>query len=266
VSRETIALGGPAGSGKTHSCLTIAKELPDSKFVFIECDRPNILGMLQYQFTGLKNVSVIPAYSWGDFRNAVDNIKQQVVSKALGPNDWVIVDGVDLVIQYTKYEFFSRVYSSDGSGANTWDAMIDKRRGKGDKGGGPLLEPSDWDAIYSQYESYMGYLAFIMPCHFIATCGVEPLNLKSMYESDEVKSFYSSMGVYVKFEGYKRNPRMFNTLILLTADTGGYYYTIWRDTYSARIKDYEKIRNLKQSNRSFFLSFLAQKAGWGTEG
>jgi hypothetical protein len=171
----------------------------------------------------------------------------------------VAVDGLDLVIQYTKYEFFTRVYS-DGN-KSTWDAMIEKRKGKPGSGGTPILEPSDWDSIYSEYESGIGYLALISPCHFIATCGVEPLRFSSMFESEEVKSFYSSMGVNVKFEGYKRNPRLFNTLILLTADTSGYYYTIWRDTYSSRIANYEKIRNLRQANRDFFLDFLVTRVG-----
>lgn len=260
MTRETILLGGAPGSGKSHSVLTIARGLPNSRFMIIECDRPNILGMLQYQFADVKNVEVIHAYSWPEYIAAKDEVKRQILAKTMGPDDWVIIDGADLLVQYAKYEFFSSVYSADGK-KSTWEAMIEKRRGTGAKGGGPILEPSDWDAIYSEYESGIGYLALISPCHLIATCGVEPLRFTSQYESQEVKDFYSSLGVNVKFEGYKRNPRLFNTLILLTADMSGYYYTIWRDTFSSRIQNYENVRNLKQRNRDFFLDFLVAKLG-----
>lgn len=262
MTRETILLGGAAGSGKTHSILTIAKGLPAKRFIAIECDRPNILGMLEHQFSDVKNVEVMSAYSWPDFRQAESRIREYIASKKLGAGDWVAIDGIDLLIQYAKYEFFSQVYSPDGSKRSTWEAMIDKRRGdKPGKSGSPILEPSDWDAIYSEYENAVGYLGLICPCNIIATCGVEPLRLKSQYESDEVKDFYTSMGVYAKFEGYKRNPRLFNTLVLLTADPNGYWYTLWRDTYSSRIQDYEHVRNLRMKNTDFFLSFLAAKAG-----
>lgn len=254
--RERIMIGGEGGSGKTHTILTIAQGLPDCKVRIIETD-DGVRKLLALCFPDVKNVDVRTVHSWPEFRAQVDAVQADVKAGKLGPLDWVAIDGADIVHSFTRYEFVRRVYAGRGEGTqSTWDTIIAKRRG-----GGPIMEPSDWDGIYMEYEGGFNPLVFEMPCNLVATTGVTLLNPDSMFEDKNLVQWYRSMGMFFKYDGYKRLPRQFDTMITLSFDPNGYYFSIWKDRGSRGMQN-AKVGE-RYANSNFFNSYLIMMAGYG---
>lgn len=259
MERETLLLGGESGSGKTHTVLTIARYEPDAKFRIIEPDN-GVKRLLNRQFSDLKNVDSRFIRDWLEFKGQVQEAQADVKANKLGDKDWIILEGIDIVFQYAKYDLINAA-ATIGSGndrrvVDSWESIKAKRRKET-----PILEPSDWDGIYSEYEGVVGPLLYQSPCNIIATCAISLLDVGSRYENKWEVLFYTGMGMNLKFEGYKRNPRMFDTLIMLSCDSSGYYYTIARDRGS-RGNGYQAIRSRRQKLATdFYLDYLVEVAG-----
>ena len=225
MARERIILGGVSGAGKTTAWLTIARYNPTSQFYVVEPDDGYIkVATLEFPDV-VKNGNVHGAIdlntpdfvnNWTNFRKFVNKIRELQAKNVLTENDWVVIEGIDIVTRNIRYEYLERVNEGKSDRdthrvyADAWDAIISKRRG-----GAPVLDPSDHDAVNYEYEKQMTYLAYTIPTNVLATAGITNISFDSKFEKDEVKEFYTALGTRMKLEGHARNPRMFDTLIYL---------------------------------------------------
>lgn len=286
--RERIMLGGESGSGKTHTALNIIQQDVPAKARFIESD-DGARRLLKLQFPDLlcptckgdnpkcaacgggggnpAKLIVRTVHSWPEFKTQADQIKADVEAGKLGSKDWIVVDGIDIIHNFTRYDFLSKVYAGTQRGeqriSSTWDAIIAKRRG-----GGPVFEPSDWDALYMEYEGGFNFMIFQSPCHVLVTSSITPIRSGSQYEDQATIAFYRSIGMPMKYDGYKRMPRVFDTLITLgfdpmpQASESIWQFTIWKDRGSRGLGNLKVGERIKIT-QGFFWDYLIRIAGYG---
>jgi hypothetical protein len=284
--RERILIGARAKSGKTHTALDVIKNDMKAKCRFIECD-DGIRRLIELQFpelacpvckgrradangvvckacnaTGVdtKRITLSTVHTWPEFKLACDVVLADVKAGKLTAKDWIVLDSLDIIFQAQRSEFLNRVYSGTVNKTgekltSSWDAIINKRRG-----GGPVFEPSDWDPIYMEFESVLNPMLFETPCNVIATEGIVPLETEGKYKNQELIEFYRAFGMPVKFEGYKRVPRVFDTLITLDFDVNGRYFTVWGDRGSRGLEG-KRIGERIKVNLGFYFDYLVQIAG-----
>jgi len=229
AAREKIMLGGESKSGKTFSWLSIARSNPDSQFYVAEPD-DGINKVLENEYEDvLKHGNVHGAHksleglwmppefisqNWKDVRNFVSGLKSLRDAGELSPDDWIILEGMDIITRIIRSEYIADTNKIDSKTkammADPWEAIKSKRAR-----GAPVLEPSDHDAINYEYEGQMTTLVYTMPCNFLGTSGIERIHFDSKFMDEDQKQYYASLGTGLKLEGHKRNPRMFDTIVYL---------------------------------------------------
>jgi len=229
VTRERIMLGGESKSGKTFSWLTIARSNPNSQFFVaepddgvtkvLELEYPDVAkqGNVHGAHKGPDGLWLPPEFisnNWQDVRHFVAGLKSLREAGELSPDDWIIIEGMDIITRIIRSEYIADTNKVDSKTkaimADPWEAIKTKRAR-----GAPVLEPSDHDAINYEYEGQMTTLVYIMPCNILATAGIEKIHFDSKFMDEDMKQFYASMGTGFKLEGHKRNPRMFDTIVYL---------------------------------------------------
>jgi len=287
--RERLLIGGDAKSGKTHTALDIISNDLGAKCHYIECD-DGVRRLVQLQFPSLqcpvckgaradsngvicrgcgasgvdtKRITLTTVHNWPDFKAACSKAVEEVKARKLGASDWIILDGIDIIHASQRFEYVSRVYAGTVDKdtkqqiTSTWDAVIARRRT-----GAPVLEPSDWEPIYSEFESALNPIVFESPCNVLATAGLSELRTEGRYEDKNQTAFYRAMGMPWKFDGYKRMPRVFDTLITTAFDLSGYYFTVWGDRGSRGMAGHPVGQRIKLV-QGFFFDYLVKMAGYG---
>ena len=255
VIRERMILGGPSGSGKTYAMCKIVEGLPGGHHVAIEVDDgftkllalefPHI-GSTIYDindkmewhpregFASGDTLRVYHAPSFDAVRSAqmsIESLVAQQVAAMYG--DFAFIDGLDLIYNTQRYEYISKASpmmrikkekQTTKDVKDEWQAAMQMRAT-----GAPILEPADWDVIASFYEKFITYFAFQIPAHLVCATNIEAIDLDSRYVSKEAKELAKSIGIPLKFEGQKRTPRLFDTLLGLAHTTAGYNITIYKD-------------------------------------
>lgn len=267
VIKERLLLGGESGSGKTFQCLALAEALPQSQFFVIECDDGS-RRLLSGEFRDVKNYKPLLVMSWGEedsVRDALSDLDSLVKRGQMGADDFVVVDGADIISQLIRNEFAERAIVTrtnpdkrKGAAASgdwdSWDAKIAVR-----SRGAPLFEPSDWDVVNGEFEiNFLAYLAYRIPCHLIMTTSVSAFQRDSKYEDPMTKDFYASIGQTLKFEGQKRLPRAFDTLIYLFHGLSDYSFMVSKDRGGRSAA----IIGERQPLKDIYADFLVKYAGW----
>lgn len=274
LGREKILIYGQAKSGKTRSALTFARGSAQHKYILLETDdgaEKVIAEMgipvgevtkdsLSPESRGVSLFRPIPK-DWNEYNACIDRIKKWVSEKKLGPNDWVHTEGLDIVLDEMRGEFSERTTSIERN-STAWDNYIVKRIK-----GAPILEPSDYDAIYSEFRKALNFLALQMPCNWIVTTGVEEIQKNGKYaDSQDEQDFYLSLGMGgVKPSGYKQIPRKVDTLILLTKNpASGYQFKIYGDR-GANVRGQDSSSGTVptwRKNTDLFQDYLVKMVGW----
>lgn len=242
MARERQFLGGESGAGKTYAWLSIARANPDVQFYVAEPD-DGVNKLLEREYPdvlakgnvhgAVKNPDGTwepPAFigSWPDFRKFVEALRSLNSEGHLSPNDWIVLEGMDIITQVIRYEYIDRTNRIDSKTKqqieDPWEAIIVKRAR-----GAPVLEPSDHDAINYEYERQMAFVAYTAPCNFVGTAGITRVNFESKFSDKGQKEFYASLGTPFKYEGHKRNPRLFDTLVYLYCTDVGYSMQVLKD-------------------------------------
>lgn len=277
LGRERILMGSEPKFGKTTAEAAIIKGLPGSKFIVCEFDDgftkvmnehgiPIVRIMADMQALPAGHVFKFPVPSeWMDFYEQVSAIERWCGVGILGSKDWVITEAMDICYDEIIGEYAERTAESSmgrmekkgskatvGLAASSWNNFIAKRNG-----GGPILEGSDYNAIYTELRKTLNYLCYQMPCNWIATVGTEQVT-KGEYENRDETNFYASMGMTVKYQGYKKLPRMCDTLVQFGKSMTGYTYQIHGDR--GQVGQPGKVAALmphgNTADRNFFKDFL----------
>jgi hypothetical protein len=166
----------------------------------------------------------------------------------------------ELIDKALERRHFSKKKEDMDIGAQWEEALEVRGTGK------PLLEGGDWDMIHSFYERFLTYLTFRIPCNIYVTCSVTLIQTKSPYEQEDTKSFYDALGVPLKFEGQKRTPRVFDTLLAMTKNSGGYFVNIWKDRGGTGRKHFQMRGggdpNMMWQNGDFYVDVGQGLFGW----
>ncbi len=252
VIRERIMIGGSSGSGKTYAMCKIVEGLPNGHHVAIEVDDgftkllalefPNLAATIYdindkgewYPREGFAKGDTLRVYhapSFSAVRSAqmsIESLVGQQVAAMYG--DFAFIDGADLIYNTQRYEYIAkaspmmRQKKDKPTIKDEWQAAMQTRAT-----GAPILEPADWDAIHSFYEKFITYFAFQIPAHLVCATSIEAINLESRYVDKETKDLAKAMGANIKFEGQKKTPRMFDTLLGMSRTAAGYTITIHKD-------------------------------------
>lgn len=274
LTRERILIGGSTGVGKTYSFLTIVRHFPESRHVMIEVD-DGAIKLLTNEFQDIRatvyqdniariespdpQLTVFGCRSFSHIHKARLSIETMIASHILDARSWIALDGLDLIYNMMRYEYISRaspaMRSTEPSSDDEWGSILSRRAS-----GAPLLEPADWDVIHSIYESFLTYFAFQVPCNLFATTNIEVIDLENRYVDPETKALAKQLGINVKFEGQKRTPRVFDTLVGLRKDIGGFSALVWKDRASRGRS------GVSYSNENFARDIIENVLGYKEQG
>lgn len=241
-AKDKILIGGESGSGKTFAWLSIARCNPESQFFTAEPDR-GLDKVLEMEYPDVKERGNVhgayknpdgtwqpPAFisDWKSVSSFINGLRELVTAEQIKPDDWIILEGMDIITRVIRSEYIADTNKVDAKTKeimeDPWEAIKTKRAR-----GAPVLEPSDHDAINFEYERQMTYPAYIAPCNFLATSGIERIHFDSKFSDQGQKEFYASLGTPFKIEGHKRNPRMFDTLVYLYIGAEEYFMEVLKD-------------------------------------
>lgn len=285
LGREKIMAGGNSGAGKTRAWLTMARKMSASKFVVLDADDgtekvAKELGIpyrrmsKPYQLS--PGVNLFPVYHhWSDFYEQASQIESWSESRVLTGDDWVIIEGLDIVCDNIKYEFAQGAYGSGTQGVSatratgahmaesSFQAFIARRRA-----GNPIIEPSDYDAIYTELQESINYLVLQSPTNVIATVGVQPPREGTYANGATARAeseWYASMGMPVRFAGWWKLPRKFDTLIVFDKSMGaGYTFQVFKDRGEQARGGTGSATTVPQRkpNIDFYQDYLVAMVGW----
>ncbi len=287
--RERILIGGPSGAGKTYGFLKIVETLAGGHHAAIEVD-DGFTKMLQLEFPDLPatimdfdgsawvprsevnrgtDLRVYHCSEFGHVRRAQTEIEGMVARGEATNNDWACIDGSDLIYNQQRQEYVrkaSPISRGDSSNKDPWEAVMERRQK-----GAPILEPADWDAIHSFFEPFLNYFCFQVPMHLYATTAIEIIDPASKYVSEAAKELAKQLGVDIKFEGQKRSPRNFDTLMSVKSDANGHYATIFKDRggagreWAKLMKAGQQPQNMLWTADDFYKDVGIKLFGWETK-
>lgn len=271
--QERIFLGGVMGSGKTYSCLSIAKAMPKSRFFWIDPDDgvrrswykefPDVKN-IEYYFTprwytkSVSDLSVAPIQGQpkgckcftGGIADAWDDIKKK---KPIA-DDFIIIEMMKNIWQLTSSGFIGAVFEE---GTSKW--FIEARKSIG-KSGRPLQDGlKDWPVINKMHnDDFINDICYNNPSHVILTTSVATAPDR---EDPETREFYKDAPI--RFEGQKDNPYRMHTMLWMQqtgkvtgdVDNRKYYMsTVVKDRARQWIDSVELF--------DFYQQYLVDIAGW----
>lgn len=290
MTREKILGGGESGAGKTYAAMSIARYLQDSgtgKMIAIEPDdgiekvakewgvTMNRIDPARPVLTPGVALHVFPvATQWSDLHSYAEQIDKWGQQRQVYTDDWVLMEGIDIISALIRYEFVEEVYGSVGTdmdknrakkagmATSSWDAILARR-----KAGNPIIEPSDYDGIYSELRRPISFLAYQCPANLIATAGTTAFRDGNYGDSPASREFYVNLGMPVKFEGWKYYPRMFDTLMLFKHSLSqGYQFQMFKDRGGSQrgtVNTGLMPPDIKHEN--FCKQYLIDMAGYGVQ-
>ena len=289
LGREKIYIGAEAKHGKTYAWMVIAKHLIPTgvKFVVIQSDDgvskvAAELGVKIVNSDANGNVMPMPPNlsgpglyvyptfrEWKEAYSYFDKIETWEAQRTLGNNDWVVVEGLDIIRTVTSGEFADRTAGlwdkpvDRKIAPSSWEAFINKRNDKR-----PILEGTDWNAIDTEIGKCLDYICYQARFNILATTGIEAApegQYGASKSATETQAWYAAMGMPVHFRGQRDYVRKFDTLILLGKSIGqGYTFQVFGDRGAT-------MRNQNPNNRQvppimlhqdFYNDFLVKMAGW----
>ena len=287
--RERLLVGGPSGAGKTYGFCKIVETLAGGHHAAIEVD-DGWTKILQLEFPDLPatimdfdgsiwvprsdvsrgtDLRVYHCSEFGHVRKAQMEIEGMVARGEATSNDWACIDGLDLIYNNQRQEYVQKaspITRGDQANQDTWEAVMERRQR-----GAPILEPADWDAIHSFFEPFLNYFTFQVPMNIYATTAIEIIDPTSKFVSKESRELAKQLGVDIKFEGQKRSPRNFDTLMSVKSDANGHYATIFKDRggagreWAKLMKAGQQPQNMLWTADDFYKDVGIKLFGWETK-
>jgi len=244
--RERILAIGSFGSGKSYAWLSIARKAQKTgskaKFYCIDTDL-SIERMLTEEFSELRNVELECVFEWEEYTAALDKFK-----KISTPQDWIIVDMIDIAWEAVQGYFTEEIFSKD-----IGQFFIEARKSMkpGDKKVKIFDGWKDWQIINRLYFTWVNKLIYQSKSHIFATAKVEKIS-----DEDEDKNTRLLFGQYgVKPRGQKYLGHQFHTVLLLNQFKANDYRI-------TTIKDRGRKVLEGASLRDFSIQYLVGVAKW----
>jgi hypothetical protein len=255
---ERILVFGITGSGKTWNWMMLARELKSTGAQFYVIDTDNdIEFMLATQFPDLLeknkgNVHVYPAYSWPEYKSALETIQKIKLKE----NDWIVVDKINHAWDTVQRYFIKEVYKED---IGDYFLSVRKKLAEAKKDTGKnasIVKESlsgwmDWPVINALYTEWIAPIVYQVHCNVYSTTDVDKLSTDE--KNAEIMQLFGDYGV--RIEGQKKLGGQFHTILLLKAGTDRWQLTTIKDRGG---RGYFKDTDLK----SLYKQYLVMKAGW----
>lgn len=199
--KERILLMGPPGCGKTHQLLRVAEYLQPKSTCYVIDMEDKIDAYHSGNIPKYLNLSV--AIFWEELKEVMDK-----VGAAVEPNDWIMVDRIDLswpavqrwfTQQRYKQELAQRMLAT--AKAITKPSMFI-----------PRFDEGSWQVINEEYETLILKFLYKYRCNVLMTSGIRGVDLNSPQD------IFGHLGVVPR--GQKELGHQPNTVFLLTMKRG----------------------------------------------
>jgi len=222
--RERLLLFGAPNTGKTRQLVSIAKyagEVLKKKVAIIDLEdklEPMLLGMDIAKVPWLKYwvaVEENETSQWEVYKKCLGE-----VSTFLKPDDWLMVDRIDL-----SWPAVQRWYTLEVKKQSLADTLLDKAQSmKKVAMFVPPMEKGAWQVINEEYESAISKILYGLRCNVVLTAGIKS-------GEDTPTDVFGGLGVLPR--GQKELPHQPHTAILLVQRRNGkdiqWYYTTAKD-------------------------------------
>ena len=238
--RERILSIGAYGSGKSYAWLSIAQMVQATgspgRFFVIDSDAA-IQRMLATEFPDLDNVTIFPVFEFDQYQQAAATAQQ-----AAGPDDWIVVDLLDMAWDAAQSYFISSIFEENMS-----DYFLQQRKGNSRNA---LDGWKDWSVINKMHAQFMNTIVHKSKANVYAAAKVNPIYDT---EDDSIRAMFGAFGV--KPGGQKHNGHAFHTVLLLSVIRPGE----WK---ISTIKDRGREALINADLTNFASDYLLNQAGW----
>lgn len=247
MSRERILNFGPAGSGKSHAVLTIARRCPTSMFYVLDNDNayPRLLDTDFVDVRARGNVQVQPVWEWDDSLAYFEK-----VSRGCRPDDWVVFD-----IFGDTWKQVQDWYAMQVHGQDLGDYFLQVRKGlaDGEKTLGGFSGFTDWAVVNPQFNKLVKAL---LRCngHLYCTAAIDKMVVGD--DTDAANRALYTNGY--KPVGQKHIGHKFQTLLMSGKGrgSGGSNWTL------TTVKDRGRVEVDRMPWTDFAVEYLVNVAGW----
>lgn len=246
--KERILGYGPSGVGKSTMWVDLARCLaatgsPGTIHVG-EVD-PTWDALIEEAGVGIERVKVTPQYEFKETEAWVRELRGSV-----RPEDWAVVDLVDIVWRRAQADFTDRRYGYD---LDEWFMAAAKAGGMDELGGDWGI---NWTVINRTYDKFIQpYLR--LPCNLLAIAGDAPIQQPSRSgkggDPQEIRDLFDRVGR--KPEGQKHLPRQFHTVLYLQMKGDG-------SRVLTVVKDRARPTGGGIQFKSFTVDYLIRRAKW----
>lgn len=245
--KERICIYGSGGVGKSTCWVDLANKLAitDSpgKVYVGEVD-PTWDALIEEAGRGIERIEVSPLYEFSDIQKWVEGLRGQV-----RPEDWAVVDLMDIVWRRAQADFTDRRYGYD---LDEWFMAAAKAGGMDELGGNWGI---NWTVINRTYDKFVQpYLR--LPCNILAITGDDALQSPNKQgkggDDKDIRDLFGRVGR--KPDGQKHIPRQFHTVLYLQ-----------QPNVNERIMNAIKDRARPVGPfpfRSFTIDYLIRRAKW----
>ena len=244
--RERILVYGTPGSGKSYSWLQIAQAYPKRQFYVIDTDN-SAERLLTTEFSQLKNVMVYDCQSWTACTKALEIIKTHITA-----DDFLVVDMLCSVWDFVQSYFVEEIFNKD---IGTYFLQARKEMRAGSSNLSALKGWTDWAVVNKLYQAWINEICYQLPCHVFFCCKASKLSTE---DDNETKDAYSSYGLQPA--GEKRNTYRTHTVLLLSRDRHGYYFSTLKDRGRVQLQNM-----LLTPEQNFATKYLQVIAGFPKE-
>lgn len=236
--RERILLMSPPNAGKTHQLVSVAKyvgEVLKKRVAIIDLEdklEPMLIGHGLFPVPAWLRYYVAVEYQesgqWEEYRKAIDE-----AAKFLRPDDWIMVDRIDLSWPATQ-----RWYTQEVKKQTMAERLVEQAKSMKKVGMViPPVERGAWQVINEEYESATGRVLYGLRCNVLLTSGIKGA------DDDSPQDVYGSLGIVPR--GQKELAHQPHSVFLLQQKRNGkeiqWFYTTAKDIPGREYEDKENL-------------------------
>ncbi len=265
LSHERICAYGGAGMGKSYGFYTIMKRSVQTKapahFFLVDTDEsvgrmlqdPAFACLVDGDGNPVENIHIYSVEDWDEITAALKDARAQIKARAAGlPNnyspDWLCIDMLGSTYQWCQSKFTEEIFHKE---LTTYFLEARRAMKATDKKAQPFEGWKDWPVINGMYKDEIQNVILRWPGHVYVCNEAKALN-REQAESD-TKALYGPFGVVP--DGQKRNPHLFQTVLLFSMPTQG-------SRRVTTVKDRSREDLVNVEIKDFAIDYLVKVGGW----